>query len=431
MIHKAKKFVGQATQSTLARNSVWMFLGYGVRVIVQAVYFVLIARALGPSEYGAFVGVVALIAIVYPFASLGAGNLLIKNVSRDRSLFAVYWGNGLLVLCVSGLALLVVILAIAHWILPPTIPLLLTFLICLSDLIFARINDTAAQGFQAVEQLSYTAFLAVLPYLMRLISAAIVFAVWRHATAMRWGWFYVASTGASALIAVILTSSKLGAPKIALPRILPELKEGFYFGAALSAQTIYNDIDKTMLASLSTLDAAGIYAAAYRVIEVAFTPVRSILNAANSKMFRKGQHGIAHSYGYAKRLLPHTIAYSVAAFLALYLLAPLFPLVIGKDFARTVEALRWLALIPLLKTLSYFFSDSVTGAGYQGFRTAAQVFVAVLNVGLNFWLIPAYSWRGAAWSSLACDGALALVMYGVLMFVMGKEGRVSPELTAG
>jgi O-antigen/teichoic acid export membrane protein len=57
--------------------------------------------------------------------------------------------------------------------------------------------------------------------------------------------------------------------------------------------------------------------------------------------------------------------------------------------------------------------------------------VAVLNVGLNFWLIPAYSWRGAAWSSLACDGALALVMYGVLMFVMGKEGRVSPELTAG
>jgi O-antigen/teichoic acid export membrane protein len=96
-----------------------------------------------------------------------------------------------------------------------------------------------------------------------------------------------------------------------------------------------------------------------------------------------------------------------------------------------VEALRWLALIPFLKTISYFFSDSVTGAGYQGFRTAAQVFVAILNIGLNFWLIPAYSWRGAAWSSLACDGALALVMFGVLQFVMAKEARVSTELTAG
>jgi O-antigen/teichoic acid export membrane protein len=431
MIDKAKKLLVRAKQSTLARNSVWMFLGYGLRVIVQAAYFVLIARALGPSEYGAFVGVVALISIVYPFASLGAGNLLIKNVSRDRSLFPVCWGNGLLVLGVSGFVMLLLVLFVAHWILPPTIPLLLTFLICLSDLIFARVVDTASQGFQAVEQLGYTSVIFVLPYIMRLISAAIVFAVWHRATAMTWGWFYVASTFVSAVIAVAVTNIKLGAPKLCIPRIFPELKEGFYFGAALSAQTIYNDIDKTMLTSLSTLDAAGIYAAAYRVIEVAFTPVRSILYAANSKMFRKGQHGIAHSYAYAKRLMPHTLAYSLFGFVALYALAPLFPLVIGKDFARTVEALRWLALIPFLKTISYFFSDSVTGAGYQGFRTAAQVFVAILNIGLNFWLIPAYSWRGAAWSSLACDGALALVMFGVLQFVMAKEARVSTELTAG
>jgi O-antigen/teichoic acid export membrane protein len=76
------------------------------------------------------------------------------------------------------------------------------------------------------------------------------------------------------------------------------------------------------------------------------------------------------------------------------------------------------------------FSDSVTGAGYQGYRTAAQVSVALLNVGLNFWLIPAYSWRGAAWSSLACDATLALVMYAVLTVVMAREARMSTELAA-
>ncbi len=184
------------------------------------------------------------------------------------------------------------------------------------------------------------------------------------------------------------------------------------------------------MASLSTLDATGIYGAAYRVIDVAFVPVRSVLHAAYSNFFRKGQHGIAASFAYAKRILPRMIGYSVVAFAGLYLLAPVFPLVIGKDFARTVEALRWLALLPLLKTIHYFLSDSVTGAGYQGLRTAAQVFVALLNVGLNFWLIPLYSWRGAAWSSLACDGTLAVVMYGILMFVMAREARMSPQLSA-
>ena len=127
-------------------------------------------------------------------------------------------------------------------------------------------------------------------------------------------------------------------------------------------------------------------------------------------------------------VLPRMIVYSVLAFAGLYLLAPLFPLVIGKEFARTVEALRWLALLPLLKTIHYFLSDAVTGAGYQGLRSAAQVFVAVLNVGLNFWLIPLYSWRGAAWVSLACDGSLAIAMYGILMFVMAREARMTTEL---
>jgi O-antigen/teichoic acid export membrane protein len=431
MIARAKTWIVFVKRSTLARNSVWMFLGYGMRIIVQAGYFVLIARALGPHEYGAFVGATALIGIVGPFGGIGGGNLLVKNVSRDKSLFAVYWGNALFLLVVSGLVLLGAIVLVAHWVLPPAIPLLLIILICLSDVIGQRINDLMEKCFQAMEQLEYTAIFSLLPYLLRMISATIVFSVWHRASAMIWGWFYLGSTLVSCAIAGAVTFWKLGAPKLCLSRIIPELKEGFYFGAALSAQTIYNDIDKTMLARLSTLDATGIYAAAYRVIDVAVTPIQSVRYAAYSKFFRSGQYGLASSYSYAKRIMARMVAYSVLIFSALYLLAPFFPLLIGTEFARTVQALQWLALLPLLKTIHYFLADALTGAGYQGLRSAAQIFIAILNVGLNFWLIPLYSWRGAAWASLASDGSLAIAMYGILMFVMAKEGRVTTELSAG
>jgi O-antigen/teichoic acid export membrane protein len=70
--------------SELARNSWWMFLGQGLRLIIQMLYFVEIARSLGVRNYGAFVGVIALVGIVFPFGSLGSGNLLVKNVSRDK-----------------------------------------------------------------------------------------------------------------------------------------------------------------------------------------------------------------------------------------------------------------------------------------------------------------------------------------------------------
>ena len=88
--------------SPLARNTLWALGGSGTRLLIQAVYFIIIARCLGPGQYGAFIAATALTAVMSPFVGLGYGSLLIKNVSRDRRLFSEYWGNGLMMTIVSG-----------------------------------------------------------------------------------------------------------------------------------------------------------------------------------------------------------------------------------------------------------------------------------------------------------------------------------------
>ena len=60
---------------------------------------------------------------------------------------------------------------------------------------------------------------------------------------------------------------------------------------AARALTIYNDIDKIMLSKLSDLASTGVYAAAYRIIDVSLTPVRSLVAAAYPQFFRKGVPG--------------------------------------------------------------------------------------------------------------------------------------------
>jgi len=50
-----------------------------------------------------------------------------------------------------------------------------------------------------------------------------------------------------------------------------------------------------------------------------------------------------------------------------------------------------------------------------------QIGVAVFNVAINFWIIPAFSWRGAAWSSLASDGLLAVLMFACIV-VLRRPG---------
>src|SRR6266705_1900043 len=127
--------IAASFKTTLARNTVWMVLGQGLRLVIQALYFVEIARSLGVRNYGAFLGVVALVGIVYPFGSLGSGNLLVKNVARDRTLFSVYWGRAIAVTATLGSVLIVTVLAISRFALPAEIPVLLVVMVAISDIL--------------------------------------------------------------------------------------------------------------------------------------------------------------------------------------------------------------------------------------------------------------------------------------------------------
>jgi O-antigen/teichoic acid export membrane protein len=408
--------------SALARNTLWMVSGQGLRLIIQAVYFTVIARSLGANNYGAFVGVVALVGIVYPFGMLGSGNLLVKNVSRDKSLFARYWGQALLVTLISTSVLFTAIIFLSHFLLPPSIPFRLVVLVSGADLFGFSLITLSGFAFQALEQLKWTATINVMMSASRLAGALILVSIHRHFTALQWGYVYCCTTAVVVVTALALVTIRLGPPKFNLQRSAQELREGFYFSSSFSAQTIYNDIDKMMLARIGTLDATGIYGAAYRLVDVSFVPISSLLAAAYPSFFRKGADGIAATLTYAKRLLPKGLAYATLISVAILAFAGLVPYVLGPEYARSVEALRWLALIPVLRALHYFFSDALTGAGHQGIRTSIQAGVAIFNVLINLWLIPDYSWRGAAWASLASDALLACGI-GTAVLVLHRQSQ--------
>jgi O-antigen/teichoic acid export membrane protein len=415
----------QFEKDSLFKNTLLMLYGNGARLVLQAGYFIVIARALGPEQYGAFVGATSLISIVSPFASLGAGNLLIKNVSRDRALFDKYWGNALFMILSSGTILIILIILIAPIFLPKSIPLILISIAAITDLIFYRILDISGQAFQSVSWLSKTAQLSILPSITRVIAALALIGFIKAPNALLWSYLYLISTAVSALAGIYLVQRFLGTPKLSLDRIRHEIVEGFYFSLGLSAQTIYNDIDKTMLASLSSLGSTGIYAAAYRLIDVAFVPIRSLLGASYAKFFQHGVSGIQGSIILAKKLTPLAGLYGIASGLALFYCAPVVELVFGSEYAGAVEALRWLAPIIFLKGMHYFAADTLTGGGFQGLRSVMQVLIAATNVILNLWLIPQYSWRGAAWSSLVSDGLLALGLWSCVFYLYRRQLSVS------
>ncbi len=397
-----------------------MLLGFGFRLGVQFLYFVLLARILGPEQYGAFVGVAALVMVLSPFASWGSGNILIKHVSRDRGLFQRYWGAVLATTLVSGGALAGLAFLLSGLFFGWETALALALPIALGDLVGIRLADVSGQAFQSRERLSRTSALWVLMSTSRLLGVLALYAL-PEASASHWALFYAGSGLLAGSLGVIWVTKELGLGPLSLGPMRGEWREGFYFAISLAAQGAYNDLDKTLLSRLVSDAVAGGYAAAYRVLDAAFVPMRALVYATYPRFFREGNKGLEGSRIFALRLLPWGLAAGgIGTALALGL-APFLPVLLGSEYTLSAAVLPLLAPILLFRALHYLAADALTGAGYQGLRSAVQVGVAFLNLGLNLWWIPLFGWKGAVWSSMASDGFLAVSLWLALLLALERR----------
>ena len=256
---------------------------------------------------------------------------------------------------------------------------------------------------------------------MRFAGIAALVVVMHPVTLHRWVLVYLLTSLLGMIYATWRGSQLWGAPRIDLPGLRQDVAEGVFFSISNSAATIYNDIDKIMLSKLSDLASTGVYAAAYRVVDVSLTPVRSLVSAAYPQFFRRGVGGMRANYPYALSLISKAALYGVFEFVAIWIFAPVLPHITGSSTTLSVPALRWLALIPFLRCFHAFLADALSGAGFQRMRTGIQVVVALINIGLNLIILPHYSWRGAAWTSLGCDGLLVVMFWFTALYCRRRE----------
>ncbi len=403
-----------ARRSSLARNAGWMVLGQGGGVLLQAAYFILIARLLGPFEYGLYAGAFALTSIIGQYSAMGSGTVFLRYVTADRRKAPLYWGNILLVTTLASVVVLAALLLISGRVFSPASQSI-TLLAAIANCFCNQLTASAAKVFQTYERMQITAMLGLATNFMRTLAAAALLMAVHRASAYQWSIATVIVSSIATVASVVAVTSLIGRPALSLAQVRRDLLEGFGFSFATSTATAYNDIDKTMLSHYGMLVANGIYSMAYRVVDVATIPILAIREAAMPGFFRRGaEDGISGAGGLARALMKRSLPLGILAALAIFVSAPLAPHLVGKGFKETVSALRWLCLIPVFRSIHQISGAAITGGGFQRYRTLIQLLAAALNVLLNLWLIPLHGWLGAAWASLGTDAILAVLNSGVL-----------------
>ena len=391
-----------------------MIVGQGANFFLQAAYFLLLARLLGVSEYGVFAGAFALVNTVTPYTALGSTMVFMRHVSKERGHAPVYWGNTLAITATASLVCAILLSLVAGSILGSGSTKLILVLVA-ANCCTSQIVLNASAVFQTFEQLKITAWLRTMSNLFRTLAVATLLFFLHRVTAFQCSVGLLAASTLGAFVAVYYVQKAIGKTSVSWQLFRRRFLEGVGYSVAGSTQAIYNDVDKVMLDHYGMHAANGIYTMAYRIVDFATTPVTAIDSATLPRMFALNQSGHSEVLHLARKAAVMAVLTGIAAGICVLVVSPWMVKIVGRSFADSLEAIRWLCWLPALRGIHQLAGGALTATGRQNYRTAAQLLVAILNFALNLLWIPSHGWLGAAWASLISDGALSILTTSLIL----------------
>lgn len=391
----------------MTRGVSWSFGLKVGSVLVGLLVNIVLARALGPRNFGSYAYIVALIGLLSVPTSLGLPEYLVREVARYR--VEGQWGllRGLLTRAnqvVGGLALLVgglaaVFVTLTNWTHRDAffwaLPLL--FVNALSSL-----RDSSVRGFRHVV-LAQLPELAVRPLLFLTLVSALVVVGKELSVGEVFGLQLIASTVAFALGSWVLVRTLPVEAKASRGEYMTAawLKAAAPFLFLGAMYMVTNRIDIVMLGMLRSSAEVGSYRIAVQgaqLVVFILIAVSTTIGPLISELYSSGDLERLRRVGIISARVIALVSLPMAL-LFMFFGRPLIEFVFGMGYASASKPLAVLCLGQAVNAGIGPVGVILNMTGHERDSLKGIVVAAVLNVALNALLIPRFGMYGAAWAT--------------------------------
>ncbi len=398
----------QFTHGRFAHNVIASFLSKVVVKIIGFAVSILLINFLGKTLFGTYAIIVTLLMIWMIFMDFGWGNMIIREVSRDKALTRAYFANFLAFQALVGIFFIALLLGVGralHY--SPEIQRLI-LIACLGLYCYglSKVPNAFLVAYEAVDLVSLIVLVSnlinsALIVLGILLAKPLAFFIWVNnvyliAQCILFLYFHHRRVCPLALELDFTLWRKLFA--LGLP-----------FTLLVGASVLYTKIDVVMLSKMKDAAACGIYASAAKFVYPLTLFSEAVLISLFPLLSRKrAEDPAAFAYSIEKTI-KYLAAFSIPTALGITLLAPrIIALLLKPEFAPatlTLQLLIW--YLPIV----YFYgviSHALIVAERVVFLTVVNCIAIAVNVALNLLLIPKYSFNGAAVSTLLSEAFVVL-----------------------
>uniref|UniRef100_A0A9E7ZYC6 Lipopolysaccharide biosynthesis protein n=1 Tax=Bosea sp. NBC_00436 TaxID=2969620 RepID=A0A9E7ZYC6_9HYPH len=393
----------------------------------QLVTFAILARALGPIEFGLFVQISAVTAIAVQLCALGASDCLLRRVSREPGSYAALLGHNLCLIAVTG-AMLVSggALALSAWFRigsGPSVGTGTLVLLLFGNVVLVRVILLAETAFLGLGRF-HQANRAVVGFaLARMAVAALACLVFRVSTLADWALWQCAGNLLYALLGAVWLRP-LGRPRLAILR--EELMPGLLFASQFAMRAIRANVDLLVIGLFAPLTTIGSYGVARRIMDASYLAIDALNRLLYPRLARASRDGLHHALPLTKQALAAALALGVATCLALFLLAPELPALFGRQYQDLSFFVRCLSGMIVLVGAWAVAVDLLGACGRQDIRAwilnGANLLGSVLIAGATWLAAPI----GTFIALYLVEGAIAGIAWIVLLRLV-RRSRAQAE----
>lgn len=404
---------------TVFANMSWMIIAQIIVSILSFIWTIMVAKYLGPSEYGIFGTAISFSSLFVVLSDFGIGTYIIRAISTDLETESKYINNAFslsLFLSIFYLIVVLIVLLVLGW---DNLIILSCFLYAIVNVI-SRLVSVLVIPFQVHEQMKFQAINNIIGNLSTFVALMIVIFT-------SWGLFgvlsaYIISGGISFLYVFFTVRKYYFKPKLSFnPSFYKELvKSGIPFAIASVFVTIYFSLDMVMITQFVGTYDAGLYNAAYKLISfftIFYSIYGTVIFPVLNKLFKDGEELLNLSFVKSSKYLS-AISIPIAVFTCFYSYDIIS--IYGSEFTSAGPLLNILIWTIVLLFINSNGSYVLNVMHKEYSVTVICGLSALMNFILNFLFIPQYSYYAASVTTVLSE----VLNFILIMYVLKQLGQL-------
>ena len=412
------KILNKIQGNRFVSNTMWDIGGKIFQMVLTLIVGMLTARYLGPSNYGVIGETASYVAFFSVVCQLGFTSTAVKEIMDNTDRQGEILGTTIFFrVCTSIISS--VAITILLFIMKGGDRLIVTVAFLQSLSLIFQSFEMIHYWYQSRLETQVSVKIQSIAYIIMAIYKIAILALGKN---VQWFAFSTALEAAVVGLFLIIVYQRGEGQKLSVSISAGKdiLKRSYHFILSGLMVTIYSEMDKIMLGQMLSETAVGYYTAATKVSSMWSFVIMALINSSRPLIIASKNKGEDLYIKQNKRLYAAIIWIGIAAGLAITVLAKLIIFILyGQEYLPSVNSLQisaWYTMFAMLGTARGIWIVCEEKSKYVKYYLGIG---AIINVVLNYLLIPQFGPGGAAAATLATQ-----IFTSVLAPAIFKETRV-------